>query len=61
MKLEGFQIAYEFVLYIVVGILLGYILYQRYNQGIFVVLGFLLGVVLAFLSVFRMIRRKSIK
>jgi len=61
MKLEGFQIAYEFVLYIVVGILLGYILYQRYNQGIFVVLGFLLGVILAFLSVFRMIRRKSIK
>jgi len=61
MKLEGFQIAYEFVLYIGVGIFLGYILYQRYNQGIFVVLGFLLGVILAFLSIFRMIRRKSIK
>jgi len=61
MKLEDFQIAYEFVLYIGVGIFLGYILYQRYNQGIFVVLGFLLGVILAFLSIFRMIRRKSIK
>ncbi|HIQ39153.1 MAG TPA: AtpZ/AtpI family protein [Methanothermococcus okinawensis] len=59
MRFEYFQLAYEFVLYIVVGISVGYILYQRYNNGVFVVVGFLLGVLLAFLSVFRLIRRKT--
>jgi len=58
MGLEDLQLAYEFVLYIVIGISIGYILYQRYDNGIFVVIGFLLGVLLAFLSVFKLIRRK---
>ncbi|AXI25527.1 hypothetical protein CFE53_05030 [Methanofervidicoccus sp. A16] len=60
MRLEDLQLAYDFVLYIVVGITVGYILYQRYDNGIFVVVGFLLGVFLAFLNVFRLIRRKYI-
>jgi len=56
MRLETFQLAYEFVLYIVIGIFIGYILYQRYNNGVFVVVGFLLGVFLAFLSIYKLIR-----
>ena len=60
MRLEDFQLAYDFVLYIIVGITVGYILYQRYDNGIFVVVGFLLGVFLAFLNLFRLIRRKYI-
>ena len=60
MRLEDLQLAYDFVLYIVVGITVGYILYQRYDNGIFVVVGFLLGVFLAFLNLFRLIRRKYI-
>jgi len=59
MRFEYFQLAYEFVLYIVIGISVGYILYQRYNNGIFVVVGFLLGVLWAFLSILRFIRKKS--
>ena len=58
MRLEDLQLAYDFVLYIVVGITVGYILYQRYDNGIFVVIGFLLGVFLAFLNLFRLIRKK---
>ncbi|MBW9219881.1 AtpZ/AtpI family protein [Methanothermococcus sp. SCGC AD-155-N22] len=60
MRLEDLQLAYDFVLYIIVGITVGYILYQRYDNGIFVVVGFLLGVFLAFLNLFRLIRRKYI-
>ncbi|HID47092.1 MAG TPA: hypothetical protein EYH15_00875 [Methanothermococcus okinawensis] len=59
MRFEEFHLAYDFFLYIVLGIVVGYLLYQRYNRGIFVVVGFLLGVLLAFLNLFRLIRKKS--
>ena len=59
--LQSLQLAYEFVIFIVVGISVGYVLYQRYDNSLFVVVGFLLGVFLAFLNVFKLIRRKIIK
>ncbi|WP_292461215.1 AtpZ/AtpI family protein [Methanothermococcus sp.] len=57
-SINSIQLAYEFVLYIIMGIIIGYFLSNYYDNNIFIVIGFLLGVLMAFLRVVKLIRNK---
>ncbi|HIP17663.1 MAG TPA: hypothetical protein EYG76_05150 [Methanothermococcus okinawensis] len=55
----SFQLAYEFLLYIIIGMLIGYFISQQYNNNIFIVIGLLLGIFMAFLNIYRLIRNRG--
>ncbi|AEH06788.1 AtpZ/AtpI family protein [Methanothermococcus okinawensis] len=58
-SVNSIQLAYEFVLYIIMGFIIGYFLSNYYNNNIFIVIGFLFGVLMAFLRVIKLIKDRN--
>ena len=56
---SSFQLAYEFLLYIVIGISIGYFISKQYDNNIFIVIGLLLGIFMAFLNIYRLIKNRG--
>ena len=53
------EIAYEFVLSIVIWFIIGYLFAQYYDDNIFIVIGVLVGIFMGFLGFVRMIKNRG--
>ena len=60
-SMDSIQLAYEFVLSIIMGMVIGYILSNYYDNKILIIVGFIIGVLMAFLRFAKMITRMERK
>ncbi|ABR56799.1 AtpZ/AtpI family protein [Methanococcus aeolicus] len=55
------KIAYEFVLSIIIWFIIGYLFAHYYDNKIFIVIGFFIGLFMGFLKFVKLIKNKKIK
>ena len=55
------KIAYEFVLSIIIWFIIGYLFAYYYDNKIFIVVGFFIGLFMGFLKFVKLIKNKKIK